>query len=116
MAAAVSQPPTNTNTSRASSVANGSASADFINGHTGLPSSPAANMSHASGPAAPAARKTKGKKPIDPNETGKLLAAKINQLEIDAAGEKDQELEIGRSHFIQQGGRCSNIVNILDAA
>lgn len=31
----------------------------------------------------------------DPNETSKLLAAKISQLEQDAAGEKDQEAEIG---------------------
>ena len=37
----------------------------------------------------------KGKKATDPNETGKLLAAKINQLELDAVEEKDQELEIG---------------------
>ena len=42
------------------------------------------------------AKKTKGKKNADSNDTGKLLAAKINQLEIDAAGEKDQEAEIER--------------------
>jgi hypothetical protein len=41
-------------------------------------------------------KKGKPKKAADPSETGKLLAAKINQLELDAAGEKDQELEIGR--------------------
>jgi len=40
-------------------------------------------------------KKSKGKKPADPNETSKLLAAKISQLEQDAAGEKDQEAEIG---------------------
>ena len=40
-------------------------------------------------------KKAKTKKAMDPNETGKLLAAKINQLELDAAGEKDQEQEIG---------------------
>lgn len=40
-------------------------------------------------------KKTKGKKATDPNETSKLLAAKISQLEQDAAGEKDQEQEIG---------------------
>ena len=44
---------------------------------------------------AKSAKKTKAKKGVDPNETGKLLAAKINQLELDAAGEKDQEQEIG---------------------
>ena len=41
------------------------------------------------------AKKTKGKKPADPTETSKLLAAKISQLEQDAAGEKDQDAEIG---------------------
>ncbi|KAJ6080076.1 hypothetical protein N7467_009829 [Penicillium canescens] len=42
------------------------------------------------------AKKNKGKKAADPNETSKLLAAKISQLEQDAAGEKDQEAEIER--------------------
>lgn len=41
------------------------------------------------------AKKGKGKKHADPGETSKLLAAKISQLEQDAAGEKDQEAEIG---------------------
>lgn len=41
-------------------------------------------------------KKSKGKA-ADPNETSKLLAAKISQLEQDAAGEKDQEVEIGTS-------------------
>lgn len=41
------------------------------------------------------AKKNKAKKAADPNETSKLLAAKISQLEQDAAGEKDQEAEIG---------------------
>ncbi|WEW60014.1 hypothetical protein PRK78_005496 [Emydomyces testavorans] len=41
-------------------------------------------------------KKAKGKKPADPTETSKLLAAKISQLEQDAAGEKDQEAEIER--------------------
>ena len=48
------------------------------------------------GTAAPkSGKKAKAKKGVDPSETGKLLAAKINQLELDAAGEKDQEQEIG---------------------
>ena len=53
--------------------------------------------SHASTVAPPPATTTKKgkKKAADPNETGKLLAAKISQLELDAAGEKDQEAEIG---------------------
>jgi hypothetical protein len=42
-----------------------------------------------------ASKKGKGKKPTDPNEASKLIAAKISQLELDAAGEKDQEAEIG---------------------
>ena len=41
-------------------------------------------------------KKGKGRKEkIGPDETSKLLAAKISQLEQDAAGEKDQEAEIG---------------------
>lgn len=41
-------------------------------------------------------KKAKGKKEkIGADETSKLLAAKISQLEQDAAGEKDQEAEIG---------------------
>lgn len=46
-------------------------------------------------PIAPSNKKAKAKKAADPNETSKLLAAKISQLESDAAGEKDQEAEIG---------------------
>lgn len=45
-------------------------------------------------------KKNKGKKATDPNETSKLLAAKISQLEQDAAGEKDQEQEIGALLFM----------------
>ncbi|KAL1974298.1 hypothetical protein VTN31DRAFT_4502 [Thermomyces dupontii] len=41
-------------------------------------------------------KKNKAKKVPDPTETSKLLAAKISQLEQDAAGEKDQEAEIER--------------------
>lgn len=40
-------------------------------------------------------KKPKGKKTPDASETSKLLAAKISQLELDKAGEKDQEAEIG---------------------
>lgn len=69
----------------------GQAAMDFINGHGTLPDSSAPS----SAPAPPATKKGKGKKAVDPNETGKLLAAKINQLELDAAGDKEQEAEIG---------------------
>lgn len=49
---------------------------------------------HLQGPLA-AAKKGKSKKPMDSNEASRLLQARISQLEQDAAGEKDQELEIG---------------------
>lgn len=48
-----------------------------------------------------AAKKGKQKKATDPNEASKLIAAKISQLELDAAGEKDQEAEIGWSRPFQ---------------
>lgn len=40
-------------------------------------------------------KKGKQKKVADNSEASKLIAAKISQLELDAAGEKDQEAEIG---------------------
>jgi hypothetical protein len=49
-------------------------------------------------PAPPAAipgKKGKQKKTPEPNEASKLIAQRISQLELDAAGEKDQEAEIG---------------------
>lgn len=46
-------------------------------------------------PPASVSKKSKSKKAPDQNETTKLLQAKISQLEQDAAGEKDQEVEIG---------------------
>ena len=49
------------------------------------------------------AKKGKGKKATDPNEASKLIAAKISQLELDAAGEKDQEAEIGMSPANKSG-------------
>lgn len=51
-------------------------------------------------------KKTKAKKTMDSNEASRLLQARISQLEQDAAGEKDQELEIGVFHpFIQESAR-----------
>lgn len=46
---------------------------------------------------APAAglKKGKQKKAVDSNESAKLLAQRISQLEQESAGEKDQEAEIG---------------------
>jgi len=40
-------------------------------------------------------KKGKQKKAAEPNESAKLIAARISQLEMDEAGEKDQEAEIG---------------------
>jgi chromosome segregation ATPase len=42
------------------------------------------------------AKKNKGKKTADPSEQQKQIQAKIAQLELDAAGDKEQELEIER--------------------
>ena len=92
MANPASQPLTATPSSRASPPVAGNNSHDMVNGHGDLHEAPITNA------APPAASTKKGKKKVpDPNETGKLLAAKINQLELDAAGEKDQEAEIGMS-------------------
>jgi hypothetical protein len=46
-------------------------------------------------PAPAPAKKAKGKKAADPTEQQKQIQAKIAQLEQDAAGDKEQELEIG---------------------
>jgi uncharacterized membrane protein len=46
-------------------------------------------------PAPAAAKKAKGKKAADPSEQQKQIQAKIAQLELDQAGDKEQELEIG---------------------
>lgn len=81
-----------TNTTNPRFTAHATAAADYSNGHAGLSDPPAS----ASIPQLPTGKKAKGKKAADPSETGKLLAAKINQLELDAAGDKEQELEIGR--------------------
>lgn len=87
-------------------------SLDYINGHGALPDVPAptappATSSNTTG------KKGKSKKAPDPNETGKLLAAKINQLELDAAGEKDQEAEIGAS-FPKSGTKESVLATIKE--
>lgn len=89
MAGPTSQPSTAPPNPRSTS--SGTTGVDYINGHAGLSDSPAS----ASTPQLPVSKKAKGKKAADPSETGKLLAAKINQLELDAAGDKEQELEIG---------------------
>lgn len=58
--------------------------AALANGHDShVHSSPVAN------------KKAKGKRGMDSTEASRLLQARISQLEQDAAGEKDQEMEIG---------------------
>jgi len=90
MANTASQPLMGTSTPRSSPAVAGNTSHEMVNGHAEVPGSPATTA------ATYATTSKKGKKKAaDPNETGKLLAAKINQLELDAAGEKDQEAEIG---------------------
>lgn len=98
MAGHASQAPTAPASSHPSPTTNNNLSSDYINGHGSLPDAPAPNAA----PAASTGKKGKGKKTTDPNETGKLLAAKINQLELDAAGEKDQDAEIGGYTFTQE--------------
>jgi len=92
MAGPTSQAPTSSISARSSPAVNNSNNLDYINGHGNLPDAPAPNAAPTPDPTA---KKGKGKKAADPNETGKLLAAKINQLELDAVAEKDQEAEIG---------------------
>lgn len=47
----------------------------------------------------PSKKDRKAKKALDSNEASKLVAQRISQLEHDAAGEKDQEAEIGACYF-----------------
>lgn len=51
-------------------------------------------------PAPAPAKKSKGKKTADPSEQQKQIQAKIAQLELDQAGDKEQELEIGASTWL----------------
>ncbi|KAF7558061.1 hypothetical protein G7046_g5891 [Stylonectria norvegica] len=66
----------------------------------------------------PVAAKKKGKKAMDSNEASRLLQARISQLEQDAAGEKDQELEIEREvkkanrDLLQQVSKMDNMQKI----
>lgn len=91
---------------------NGNANLDYINGHGALPDSPAS----AGPPPAAATRKGKpsaNQKPQDEQKkTEKLLAARINELEQNTKGDKEQEAEIGMwfsSHSAQGPGcgRCN---------
>ncbi|QSZ37547.1 hypothetical protein DSL72_008645 [Monilinia vaccinii-corymbosi] len=58
-------------------------------------------------------KKGKQKKATDPSEASKLIAAKISQLELDAAGEKDQEAEIERE--VKKANReLNNLTSKMD--
>lgn len=100
--AGVAAPAPTAPTSARSSLAmngNGNTNLDYINGHGNLPDSPASTV------LPPAAAPKKGKiaptqKPQDDQKkTGKLLAARINELEQNTKGDKEQEAEIGTSLF-----------------
>jgi hypothetical protein len=69
-----------------------------------------------------AAKKGKQKKAADPNEASKLIAAKISQLELGAAEDKEQEAEIGglpvcyfaREFSLLKCGKCRAVsTNLL---
>lgn len=83
------------------------ANLDYINGHGALPDTPAAVPA----PSTQTGKKSKNKKAPDANDVGKALAAKINQLELDQAGEKDQELEIGG--FSSSAGTRESILGCM---
>ncbi|KAL8714660.1 MAG: hypothetical protein Q9220_001609 [cf. Caloplaca sp. 1 TL-2023] len=102
MAGVAAQPPTASTSARSSPAVNGSVNAnananlDYINGHGTLPDSPASAIPP---PVAPSKKgKTlSGQKPQDDQKkTEKLLAARINELEQNTKGDKEQEAEIER--------------------
>ena len=102
-AASHSHPPS-TNSSSPSVV---NSHANLANGQTDHPESPVhSGAGHPTMASATMSKKGKGKKTADPNETSKLLAAKISQLEQDAAGEKDQEAEIGWLSPVPETCKC----------
>ncbi|RDL41205.1 Uncharacterized protein BP5553_01184 [Venustampulla echinocandica] len=60
-----------------------------------------------------AAKKGKQKKATDPNEASKLIAAKISQLELGAAEDKEQEAEIERE--VKRANReLNNLTSKMD--
>ncbi|KAI3550144.1 myosin-like coiled-coil protein [Colletotrichum filicis] len=84
------------------------ADADMSNGQDG----------HAHPPAS--LKKGKQKKAVDSNESAKLLAQRISQLEQESAGEKDQEAEIGAyrlpSCLTPPGGRRGRVARLPKSA
>ncbi|KAL9594121.1 MAG: hypothetical protein Q9179_005538 [Wetmoreana sp. 5 TL-2023] len=98
MAGVAAQPLAASMSARSSPVVNGNGNAnlDYVNSHGSLPESPAS----AAPPPAPASKKGKppsNQKPQDDQKkTEKLLAARINELEQNTKGDKEQEAEIER--------------------
>lgn len=99
MASVTAQPPAASMSSRSSPAVNGNGNAnlDYINGHGALPDSPASAVP----PPATHSKKSKAantqKPQDDQKKTEKLLAARINELEQNTKGDKEQEAEIGMS-------------------
>ena len=62
--------------------------------------SPSATMPSTQQAAPAPPKKGKGKKATDPSEQQKQIQAKIAQLELDAAGDREQEAEIGALCFV----------------
>ena len=89
------------------SISASNAGLDYINGNGTLPDAPAPTPA----PPPQTNKKGKSKKAPDASEVGKALAAKISQLELDAAGEKDQELEIGG--FSSSAGTRESILGCM---
>jgi hypothetical protein len=56
------------------------------------------------GPSIGSNKKGKSKKPLDSSEASALVKARISQLEIDNAAEREQEAEIGTSYLEELSG------------
>lgn len=116
MAGVAAQPPIASMSTRSSPVVNGNGSAnlDYINGHGALPESPAS----AAPPSAATSKKAKAasnqKPQDDQKKTEKLLAARINELEQNTKGDKEQEAEIGMSiHTLSAQARQVRLARAL---
>lgn len=77
------------------------------------PTSTTMSSTQQAAPAAP--KKGKGKKAADPSEQQKQIQAKIAQLELDAAGDREQELEIERE--VKKANReLSHLLNGMETS
>ncbi len=103
MATTMSHLPQVPNTSRTSSNAGSAYHNETANGHP--PPLHASRMSDAATATAPVntVKKAKNKKIIAPDETEKLVAAKISQLELNKTGERGEEEEISEWSYSGMG-------------